>query len=220
MLQYLDRQGDAYLKGVFDKFAGISDHCVAAGDTENINTHHHDGVFSDSKPKLEPCIRAEGLQAALLELGVRMDRNKVEELLVLMDLDESSDLNFEEFKRAVQQPPTQLEQWAGMLPLAGLLARSLPVSGGQGAQPLRDFSRLDDIEINTAVEVFSAGLKRLLITAQATSRLMFENMDKKAFEASKDLADGVSAVSKFKTFKMSTGNVADFYEGLFSRTGM
>jgi hypothetical protein len=107
-----------------------------------------------------------------------------------------------------------------MLPLGGLLARSLPVSSGQGAQPLRDFSRLDDVEINTAVEVFSAGLKRLLIPAQATSRLKFENMDKKAFEASKDLADGVSAVSKFKTFKMSKGTVTDFYEGLSSRTGM
>ena len=149
-----------------------------------------------------------------------MKRDKAEELMVAMDLDENGGLDFEEFKRALQQQPTQLEQWAGMLPLAGMLARSLPVSSGQGDQPLRDFSRLADVEIDAAVEVFSTGLKLLLSTARASTRQMFDSMDKKAFEAAKDLADGVSAVSKYKTFKMSTGTVADYHEGLSSRIGM
>jgi hypothetical protein len=179
--------------------------------------------LSESKPKKPKCrafVRSDGLQAALLELGVPMKRDKAEELMVVMDLDENGGLDFEEFKRAVQQQPTQLEQWAGMLPLAGMLARSLPVSSGQGDQPLRDFGRLADVEIDAAVEVFSKGLKLLLSTARASTRQMFDSMDKKAFEAAKDLADGVSAVSKYKTFKMSTGKVADYHEGLSSRIGM
>ncbi len=170
--------------------------------------------------EFKAAIRTDGLQAALLELGVRMDRENVNRLMVLMDLDEKGCLNFEEFKRAVQQPPTQLEQWASMLPLAGLLARSLPVNDGPGDQPLRDFSRLGDSEINTAVVVFGEALRQLLVKARSTSRQIFESMDKKASEAAKDLADGVSAISKFKTFKMSTGKVAEYHEDLSSRIGM
>jgi hypothetical protein len=143
-----------------------------------------------------------------------MNRDLVEELMVAMDLDEKGGLDFEEFKRAVQLKPTQLEQWASMLPLAGILSRCLPVSNGSGDQPLRDFSRLGDFEIDLAVGVFSEGLKLLLITARASSRQMFDNTDKKAAAAAKDLADGVSAVSKYKTFKMSTGTVRTYHEGL------
>ncbi len=133
-----------------------------------------------------------------------------------MDLDENGGLDYEEFKRAAIQPPTQLEQWASMLPIAGLLARSLPVSAGPGDQPLRDFSRLDEDTISTAVDVFSWGLKRLLLREQATLMQVFKNVDEKA-SAAKD--EAVSVVTKFKTFKMSTGKVADYYVGLAGRIG-
>ena len=141
-------------------------------------------------------------------------------MMVAMDLDEKGGLDFEEFKRAVQQQPTQLEQWASMLPLAGMLARSLPVSGGPGDQPLRDFSRLGDAEIDSAVGVFSEGLKLLLISARSNSRQMFDSTDRKASEAANDSADGASPVSKYKTFKMGTGTVGDYHQGLNSRIGM
>ena len=161
----------------------------------------------------------DGLQRALLELDAPMERVKVEELMVVMDLDENGGLDFEEFKRAVAQPATQLEQWASMLPLAGILARSLPVSGGQGDQPLRDFSRLREDQIDAAVQAFGVGLTRLLLEEKATLRQMFDKVDRKASEAAKDSAGGVSAASKFKTFKMSTGKVAEYHEGLSSRIG-
>ena len=162
------------------------------------------------------------MRGALVELGVSMERVdlEAEASLKAMDLDDNGGLDFEDFKRAVQQPPTQLEQWASMLPLAAMLARSLPVNGGQGDQPLRDFSRLGEDEINAAVEAFSAGLRTLLIKAQSASKNMFANTDKKASEAAQDSADGFSAASKFKTFKMSTGSVAEYFEGLSSRVGM
>ena len=140
--------------------------------------------------------------------------------MAMMDLDENGGLDYDEFKRAVAQPPTQLEQWASMLPLAGLLARSLPVSGGRGDQPLRDFSQLKDIQIKTIVDVFSEGLTLLLFKAQATSKQMFDTMDKRASETAKDSADGVAAISKFTTFKMITGNVSNYHEGLIGRIGV
>jgi hypothetical protein len=216
--QYLERQGDLFFKRVFDKFA---ERCIGTiGDNilESERPSMDDSILEpDSKNK--SFVRTDGLQRALLELGVQMKREKVEELIVAMDLDENGGLDFEEFKRAVQQPPTQLEQWASMLPLAGMLARSLPVSAGPGDQPLRGFSRLDEHEIDTAVELFSGCLRLLLIKTQATLRHKFDSMDKKASEDAKDSAGGFSAASKFKTFKMSTGKVSEYHDGLSSRIG-
>ncbi len=201
------------MKGVFDKFAYIS--CDATYDSSCVDASSK----SDESIKYEAFIKPDQLQDALLELGVALTRGKVEELVLAMDLDEKGGLDFEEFKHAVQQPLTQLEQWASMLPLAGLLAKSLPVIGGEGDQPLRNFSRLGENEIDTVVEVFSEGLRRILIEARTASRQIFDNMNKKASEAANDLAGGDSAGSKFKTFKMSTGKVTDYYKGLSSRIG-
>jgi hypothetical protein len=217
LIQYLDRQGDSFLKGVFDKFA---ESCITTSD-DNILEYPcpDDSSISESKSKSMAFIKTDGLQDALLELGVSMERKMAEELMIRMDLDENGSLDFEEFKRAVQQPPTQLEEWAGMLPLAGMLARSLPVSGGQGDQPLRDFSRLSEDGINTAVEVFSEGLRRLLMQLKDTTKQMFDSVDIKAADAARDSTYGVSVASKFKTFKMTTGKVEEYHEGLSSRIG-
>ena len=192
---YLDKREDTFLRNVFDQFSQISSSC---GTVSLIRT-------------------VDGLQRALLELGAPMETVKVEELMAPMDLDENGGLDFEEFKRAVAaQPATQLEQWASMLPLAGILARSLPISGGQGDQPLRDFSRLREDQIDAAVQAFGVGLTRLLLEEKATLRQMFDQVDRKASEAA---ANSASAASKFKTFKMSTGKVAEYHEGLSSRIG-
>jgi hypothetical protein len=215
--QFLDRQGDDVLKKVFDKFAELE--ISPANETIHKSASKDDGAMSESKLTHEAFIRTDGLQNALLELGVPMEKEKVKDLMVAMDLDENGGLDFEEFKRAVQQPPTQLEQWASMLPLAGMLAKSLPVSSWQGDQPLRDFSRFCDDEIDATVDAFSEGLRRLLIKARATATRMFDSVDKKASEAAKESASGASAVSKFTTFKMSTGNVSEYFEGLSSRIG-
>ncbi len=193
MHDYLDRQRDVLLKEIFEQFS--------------------------ERSGAEVFIRGDGLSRALVKLDMNIPRESVVELMETMDLEEKGGLDFEEFKRAVAQPLTQLEQWASVLPLGGMLARSLQVKGGQGDQPLRDFSRLGENEINTAVEAFKVGLKRLLLEAQSTLSQMFKNVDEKASEAARDSAGGVSAVSKFKTFKMSTGQIADYYDALSSRIG-
>jgi hypothetical protein len=207
----LDRQGDSFLKTVFDKFADSSSSTA----TEAINEDLCDFVRG-CKSRIERFVSIDVLQGALLELGVYVEWQKVEELIVLMDLDENSGLDFEEFKRALQQQPTQLEQWAGRLLLAGMLARSIPVSDSQGDQPLRDFSRLDEAAINTILEAFSDGLQRLLIEAQASARQMYKGT---GTEAAKNSASGASTVLKFKTFKISTGTVQNDHKGLADRIG-
>ncbi len=182
------------MKGIFDEFSEISNYNKAL-------------------------VKATGLHDALFKLGMHVSKEEVEELMMMMDLDENGGLDYEAFKRAVTQPPTQLELWASMLPLAGMLASSLPIRGNMGDQPLRDFSRLRDDEIETAVEGFTVGLRRLLHEAKLGLRQMFDIMDRRASEAAKESAKGVSAVSKFKSFKMSTGKVADYHNGLSSRIG-
>ncbi len=92
--------------------------------------------------------------------------------MTIMALDENGGLDFEEFKRAVKHQPTELDQWASMLPLAVMLARSLPVSCGPGDQRLQQAA---DNEIDTAVEVTSEGLNLLLSSARASTRRMFDS---------------------------------------------
>jgi hypothetical protein len=193
---YLERQGHDFLQRLFDRFA------------------ERESVPGDTAAMLKPI----GLQKALLELGMQMDVSQVDGLFVSMDLDENGGLDFEEFKRAIQQPATPLEQWVAMLPINGMLARSFPICGGPGDQTLRNVSRLCADEINATVDVYSAALRLVLLEAQVNLQQMFNRVDKKAAEAAMEGA--VSAVSKFKTFKMSTGAVKDYVEGISSRVGM
>ncbi len=79
------------MQGVFDKFADCS--------TETVDSDEplDNGSISGSKLKFKAFVKTDGLQAALLELGVSIQRKEVEELMVLMDLDENGGLDFEEF---------------------------------------------------------------------------------------------------------------------------
>jgi hypothetical protein len=98
-----------------------------------------------------------------------------------------------------------------------MLAKSL--SGEEGDKPLRDLINLGENEINAAVDSFSKDLRRQLSQARDTLRQRFDIADKKASAVAKGSADGVSIVTKFKTYKMSTGKVEDYYLGLNSRIG-
>ena len=69
------------MKAVFAKFAVYSHPVIQHSNT-------NDSSIADAQPNLEPCIRAGGLQAALLELGVHLDSSKVDAMMLMMDLDE------------------------------------------------------------------------------------------------------------------------------------
>ncbi len=207
---YLERQGPAFLKGLFDKFAEIV--CFDTMDTLPFT----EGQGS-SNPHQITMLKSTGLQMALLELGVQMEFDQVEKLLVSMDLHDHGGLDFEEFKRAVQQPATPLEQWVSMLPINGMLSRSFPVCGGPVDQVLRVVSKLGADEIHATVDVCSRALRDLLLESSANLQQMFSRVDEKAAEAAKV---SYGPVAKFKTFKMSTGTVADYVGGISGRVGM
>jgi hypothetical protein len=209
--QYLERQGHGFLQRVFNQYAELESVLVDA--TDSISSSEGNG---SAKSKHVAMIKPAGLQKALQASGVQMDPDKVEKLFVSMDLDENGGLDFEEFKRAVQQPATPLEQWVAMLPINGMLSRSFPVCDGPGDQVLRSVSKLSDDEIHATVDVFSRALQGLLLEARSNLQQMFGRVDQKVAEAATG-SDG--AVAKFKTFKMRTGTVADYIEGISGRVG-
>ena len=206
---YLERQGHVFQQRVFDQFSVQVDLPV-----DSLDSPSCPDSSSKSKYKYVKMLLPTGLQKALLEMGVQMDLDQVNKLFISMDLDDNGGLDFEEFKRAAQQPATPLEQWIAMLPINGMLARSFPVCAGQpGDQALRSVSRLSIAEINATVDVFSAALRDVLLDARARLQQMFDKVDQKAANGS----DG--AVTKYKTFKMRTGTVSDYIKGISGRVG-
>ncbi len=207
---YLERQGHDFMQRVFNQYAELESVPVDTADSLSFP------VGDGAKSKLVAMLKPSGLQKALQELGVQMDSDAVGKLFVSMDLDENGGLDFEEFKRAVQQPVTPLEQWVAMLPINGMLSRSFPVCGGPGDQVLRSISKLGADEIHATVDVFSRALLGLLLEARSNLQQMFRRIDEKAAEAAKGSG---GAVAKFKTFKMRTGTVEDYVGGISGRVG-
>ena len=131
--------------------------------------------------------------------------------MVMTDMDKNGGLDFEEFRRALMKPPTKLEQWVDTLPLAGMLASCfiLPEGGDQ----LHEVSLLSAENLNAIAEAYAHGLKKVLMDAQINLKETLDSMETKA----KESAGGES--SKYKTFKMSTGSVPHYIEGLTGRIG-
>ncbi len=165
-------------------------------------------------------VLANGLERAILELGVHMDKEKADNLRVSMDLEGRGGLDFEEFKQAILQPPTEVEQWICTLPLSGLLTSCLPVHNCKGDQPLRNFSTLDVATLDAVVEAFSGAARLLLAEAQTRLKAMFAELDAKAAAGASDASGGAPCVSsKFSTFDTDTGDAEDYHAGLASRIG-
>jgi hypothetical protein len=130
--------------------------------------------------------------------------------MVMTDVDKNGGLDFEEFRRALMKPPTKLEQWVGTLPLASMLASCFILPEGD---QLHEVSRLSIENLTDIAEAYAYGLKKVLVDSQSNLKETLENMEAKA----KENAGGES--SKFKTFKMSTGSVPHYIEGLIGRIG-
>jgi hypothetical protein len=120
----------------------------------------------------------------------------------------------EEFKAALKTP-TKLQQWGDTLPLSRILARCLYLKNCDSVDPLRGFVKMGKADIVAAVACFSKCLERILFESQSALNKCYDAMDRKAVEA----VGGNGASPKFETFKMSSGEVADFHKGLLGRVG-
>jgi hypothetical protein len=150
-------------------------------------------------------------RSALEDCGVKLSSEEREVAFKCADLDESGGLSLAEFRTAVKTP-TRLEQWAGALPLARLLAHCLALRANDLEDPVGELSELSDAGLDEAVGVFSAGVRRILADAQAQLRKGLAAMREQA-------AESAGGHSKFQTFAMSSGKVENFHNGLTERTG-
>jgi hypothetical protein len=72
---------------------------------------------------------------------------------------------------------------------------------------------MDSAALSLVSALFQEGLEKLLHQAQAKLRESMAVLDRRAQEAE------AGAASKFSTFKMSCGSIADFHMGLGARVG-
>jgi hypothetical protein len=147
---------------------------------------------------------------SLIELGVRLPSDEIKAVFETADTDESGGLYLAGFTRAIQYP-CQVEQWAATLPLSQLLAQCLSFKESSD-DPLRKVSRLSADELRASADAFSENLRKILAEALSKLSLCFAEVERSS-------AVSAGHGSKFETFKMSSGSVADFHKGLLGRVG-
>ena len=167
-------------------------------------------VFHAHTDAVQRSIPQENLYYALSDLGLKLNDEEIEALFKSVDLDENGWLDFEEFVLATRTK-TKVELWLDHIPLSRIL--SFCISYEDCEDPLRAVTKLKASEICAAVDVFSEGVKNLVMEYQSELKACYDDMDKK----SSSVSSGIS--SKFQTFKMSCGQVDDFYCGLMGRVG-
>ena len=131
-----------------------------------------------------------------------------------VDIDRDGGLDFDEFVRAVRQP-SDLETWCTSLPLAKLLACCLESErrSDESLDPVRyKVSILSPADMDKVAGQFRGGLRRLLEERQRELQRCYEELDRKAAEAS----DGSN--SKY-TFEFNAGSLVHFHAALSDRVG-
>ena len=167
-------------------------------------------VFRKHADAARQLILPDRLRAALGELGVHVGAEEAEALMASMDLEGRGGLDSAEFARAARQPSSQVEQFVGRLPLAGMLASCLATPGAE--EPLKELCGLAPGRLRAAVAVFS---RVLLEEAQRRLDELKETVAAMAAEAHESDGSG----SKFAVFGMNAGTVEDYYKGLYERIG-
>ena len=184
---FLRRQNLDFVKSVFDRYA-------------------------HSEQKI---ILANSLGQALGEFGIPFTIEEAEEVMAVMDIDQNGGLDFQEFARTLNQPSTQLEQWAETLPLAGMLSSCLATPGaGDQLRVLCDFAS-DGKKLKAKIDEFSLSLYSLLEAEVLKLKDMLAAMDA-------GINNGTcSTGSKFAAgmVGMNAGTVDEYHEGIYSRIG-
>ena len=168
---------------------------------------HLKAVFEKHKDPSSELVPRENLRAALAALDVEVDEKDLEEILFSSDSHASGGLDLEDFKRAVRRP-LMVQQWAGDLPLAQMVADAMPRA--KGLDPLRAVSKATAAVLRDACQALSEGLLKVLEVQVAELKTIFDIQDE---------AKSNAAAAKFEHTKMSAGDIVDFYAGLGNRIG-
>ena len=189
---YLFRRNKQFVQGVFDR--------------------HADPGTKDPSARL---LSAHKLQAALSEFGVQLTASEASKLAVAMDTEDNGGLNLEEFVQALNQPPTQVEQFVDTLPLTGMLAACLSDPGSD--DPLKALCNIkhDSLDLTSRIEAFKLSLHKVL---QSELVKLLEMVD--AMEEERDDRAG-NAGSKFAAgmVEMNAGTTEEFHRGVQGRVG-
>ena len=169
-------------------------------------------IHADPKTKL---ISSSKLQNALKEFGILLNVTEAEKLMIAMDTDCNGGLDLQEFTTALNQPPTQVEQFVDTLPLTGMLAACLSEPGSE--DPLKALCNIapDSSDLTSRIDAFTLSLRKLLQSELVKLREMVD-----AMEAEKDEWAG-NAGSKFAAgmVGMNAGTTDEFHRGIQERLG-
>jgi len=119
-------------------------------------------------------------------------------------------IDFDAFKR-IALGPSVLESWTTSLPLAALLADSLPLPPSQDEDPVRNITTLSASQIECISDAFSKALSTMLTEHVKRLKEAYDGMDKPK-ESNSNLA-------KFQVVDMSSGVIEDFHKGFQHRIG-
>ena len=132
--------------------------------------------------KGQRAISAEGFEAAIKELGIKMDEHDVRDFFQSLDLNGNGALDLQEFRRCISHT-SELEHWAGTLPLAQLLASCFPIAEDGRGGAVRNLCRLGEAEVAAAIRAFADGAGRLVTARLAELRRGFEELGQRAAAA-------------------------------------
>jgi hypothetical protein len=150
------------------------------------------------------------LRAALNDLDLEVTEEEASDLYLEFDTDKADGLDVNEFALLVKRP-RRLDEWARSLPLAEVVADSLPRK--LGVDPLRVLSNMTSDDLAASLEALQQGLQRMLKQAHAELKEAF-----KASDARQHLGAGDGG-SKFSVIAMSCGTISDFHAGVEARIG-
>jgi hypothetical protein len=190
---FLKRQDESYLKKHFDRHKEESE----------------PGKFFIPKRKM---------RAALDDIGLCVEKDDVEALFQILDIDGDGILDWSEFKIAASRPSKllkELERWTASMPFHQLIAVALlPIveAASDKKETLRLICNCEDLSL--LYDTMTDGCKQLFVKFLNQLKDSYAALDKKKLNIGSE-DDG----SKFSINTMSCGEISAFYDGLGSRVG-
>jgi hypothetical protein len=169
-------------------------------------------VYAKYVDKERKLVLKDSLQKALGEFGVCISSEEAEELFTTVDIDNRGGLELSEFRQAISQPSSQVEQFLNTLPLSGMLASCLVNQDSK--EPLKNLCTIEIERLTAAIKAYSLSLLPMLRDELAKLKGLVAAMEsKQALEG----VDGCGA--KYNVFSMEAGSVKEYHDGMYSRTG-